>query len=230
MREDLNDRPEIRALRRRAYEELDLAIDQSGGELPSAWLLEGDRDLESLRRLGEPEWQLLVRRQTGKLRCSDPQFPVAAWGDAHRRQDQWFGVSLVLMLIAAAVVLAFLPTPALLILAGLAVALVVVLIWKLARRRKLILGGIALITGAIAFLTVVPEWMLVAGAVLLASGTAYLMAYRAGDAAKDADGKSIALRKQRSRHAASSEAASETHAEQDQSQHEPGDPEPPLLR
>jgi hypothetical protein len=229
MREELNDRAELRALRRRAYRELNLAIDQSGGELPSHWLLEGDRDLESLRKLREPDWQLLVRRQTGRASSTDPQFPGSAWGDPHRRRNEWFGVSLILVVLAVAVLLAFMPVDALRVLAALAVSIAAVLIWSLPRRRVLVLGGIVLIAGVIVASTLVPEWLVVAAMLLLASAGAYVMAQRAGAAAKGADDRSIALRKLRTPTDASAEDTIPTRVEHDEERPKPTDPEPPLL-
>jgi hypothetical protein len=199
MRDDLNDRPHVRALRRCAYEELNLAIDQSGDELPRDWLREGDRDLESLRRLNEPEWQLIVRRQTGDARPEDPQFPGAAWGDPHRRRSEWLAVAVVFVALAVALAMALLPTEAWLGLAGLVAILAFVLIWTLARHRGLILGGLGAIAVVIYALTLVPRWLLIAAALVVASGAAYLMARRADAAAKLADARSIEERKRRAK-------------------------------
>src|SRR4051794_16430636 len=97
--DDLAQRPALRALRRRAYEELNAAVDQSGGRLPPDWLGTGDRALAPLRRLREPEWLLLVRRQTGKAQPGDKQLPGSAWGDPHRRRNEWRAVAVAFVLL-----------------------------------------------------------------------------------------------------------------------------------
>jgi hypothetical protein len=90
----------IRTLRRRAYEELHLAVDTAGPELSSDWLLRGDRNLEILRKPDEPQWQLLVRRHTGQRSPNDPRLPEPAWGDPNRRRNEWFSGAVVLLLAA----------------------------------------------------------------------------------------------------------------------------------
>lgn len=175
VREGVVQRAELRTLRRRAYDELDLAIDQSGGELPHDWLSKGDRDLEPLRRVDEPGWHLLVLRATGHAEKRYPQFPRAAWGDPHRRRDEWFGVAVILVVLAAAVVLAFLPIEALLVLAALGVIGGVALIWALARQRELILGAIVLFAAIVVLLILLPAWAVAALALLVASAGAVAM-------------------------------------------------------
>jgi hypothetical protein len=193
VREDLRQRPELRALRRRAYEELDLAIDQSGGELPRDWLSKGDHDLEPLRTLDEPEWQLLVLRATGPRARRYPQHPGAAWGDPHQQRNEWVGVAVILAIVATVVLVAFLPDDALLVLAALVALSGVGLLWMLARNREVILGAIVLVAGVIFVLTLLPGWLVIVLALFAGSLGAVLMALRARAAAKAAEARAVAL-------------------------------------
>lgn len=197
MRDDLVQKPELRELRRRAYEELNLAIDQSGDELPADWLSKGDRDLASLRDLNEPEWRTLVLRETGRHDPKDPQFPRAAWGDPHRRRNEWFGVALTLGLLAVAVFLALLPEMALLVLAAIVVVAGGALVWAFARRREVILAVALLVAAVIVLIVFVPAGVLAVLALVLAGGGAVAMARRAGALADSADEKAIAVWEQR---------------------------------
>ena len=193
MPDDIRQTSDLRALRRSAYEELNLAIDQSGGQLPGDWLREGDRDLQSLRDVNEPEWMLLVRRQTGKPGPEDPQFPSPAWGDPHRRRNEWAGVSVLLVVIAGIVALAFLPDEGWFVLAGIAVAIVLALVFAAGRHRWLILGGIAVAAVALYGLYLAPRWVPATLILLVAAGAAAVMAVRAHSKAEEAEKRSIAL-------------------------------------
>ena len=146
----------------------------------------------------EPEWLLLVLRQSGEKasRSAVPGRGLGRPAPPAERVVRWFADALVL---AVAVLVAFLPTVALLVLAGLVVLAGMALIWTLARRRGRILGGIALVAVVIVVLTLAPLWVLAAFALLLASATAFVMAQRAAAAAEEADDKSIALWKLRNR-------------------------------
>jgi len=229
MREDLRQSSELRAHRRRAYEELNLAIDQSGDELPSDWLANGDRDLQALRMMEEPEWLLLVRRQSGEKSLKDPQFPGAAWGDPHRRRNEWIMVALALFVLAAAITVSAIPREVWIGLGAVAVVLVLVSIWMLARRRGLILGGILLAGAALWGITEAPVWFRLMLALIVAGCAALYRADRAATLAKAADAKSVALWNRPSKHDGDWEQRPDDGPAQPEPRaSKPTDPDPPV--
>jgi hypothetical protein len=234
MPKDIRQRDDLRTFRRRAYEELNLAVDQAGGELPSGWLRDGDHDLQALRDMEEPEWLLLVRRQTGVARPEDPQFPAAAWGDPHRRRNEWIGIGVVLAVLAALVVIASIPGEVWIVVgivvAVVGLALTLALIFSLTRHRGWVLGGLVLVVAAIYGLTQAPREVPVTLALLAASAGALYMAARAAMAADAADKKSIALwdvrRGEQVPHARNGTVKP---VEPEKTPSKPTDPDPPLL-
>jgi hypothetical protein len=193
MPDDIRQRSELRALRRRAYEELNLAVDQSGDELPSDWLKDGDHDLQALRDMKEPEWLLLVRRQTGAAGPEDPQFPGSAWSDPHRRRNEWLAVGLGLFVLAVIIVVAAIPDEVWIGVGGIAALAGLALIWTLARHRGLILGGIVLAGAAIYGLIQAPTWVRVVIALSAATVAALYRSNRAATLAEAADQRAVAL-------------------------------------
>jgi hypothetical protein len=197
---DPRDLPRIRELRRRAYEELNAAIDKAGGDLPGDWLTAGDPDLQPLRDLGEPEWHVLVRRHTGTTSRDDPKFPEPAWGDPHRRRNEWIGLAAVWLALAAVVVAMFFPGRALLGLAVTAVALVATAVFVPRRRRWLAVAAI-LVAGVVAGVLLYPIGAtLVAAGFVLAAGASLLSAAIVHNEARIADKRSIELRRQHMDH------------------------------
>jgi hypothetical protein len=194
------DHPDVRTLRRRAYEELNAAIDKSGGELPGDWLTTGDPSLQPLRELGEPEWHLLVRRHTG-ARPEQPQLPGPAWGDPHRRRNEWIGAAAVFVVLAALVVVAFFKWWTIAAGAGIAAAIAASATTALlARRNRVWIGLTALLIAALAWLAISrfpAEGTLVTAALMLAAIASGVFAWRVHQEAQSVDELSIAARKRR---------------------------------
>jgi hypothetical protein len=102
------DSKELRTLRRRAYEELNTAIDKAGPELDLGWLTK-DPDLKKLRELGEPEWRVLLRRHGGTSGATDPLLPEAPGGSPERRRNTSlaFGVTSLALAVLSAIFVQF---------------------------------------------------------------------------------------------------------------------------
>ena len=83
---------------RRAFEELNLAVEKAGPELSGDWLARCDPDLERLRASDDPQWQLLVQRHTGVRDRARPQLPEPAWGEPNRRRNEWTFAAVVFSL------------------------------------------------------------------------------------------------------------------------------------
>lgn len=192
-RERPRDNASLRGLRRLAYHELGLAIDQADGELPADWLVSGDQDLRALRALNEPEWRVLQRRSSGKKAEGDLSLPEPAWGDPHRRRFEWAAVGGGALALAAAVVLLFAPILALVIVAIvlLVVSIVVVSLFAPRKTRKVFMTGLLIavavavvVTAIVSFL---PTWTLVAAASAVVGAIASLLSIQSDREARDDD-------------------------------------------
>jgi hypothetical protein len=158
----LPDSHKMRTLRRRAYEELALAIDLSNGDLPANWLSQGDRDLQSLRERDDPEWRFLLMRLSGDEVSGE--FPQPSWGDPHRRLERWGTFGAVLLLAAVAVFVLFAPiwfvgAVAFVLLVG---ALCVAYELGVRTALKAIGAGLVALVAAALLLLVAPPWSIVA--------------------------------------------------------------------
>jgi hypothetical protein len=177
-REDPPDSPELCTLRRRAYDELELAIDLSNGELPAEWLTKGDRDLEAVRDEDNARWKLLVRRVSWTKDPKDLPLPQPAWGDLHRRREELAGLAVLLFWLAIALLALFLPVVVValgaIVIAGVAAYVAAQI---LPRALVLVAGGIVLALVLAAFLALVlPLWAKVAAVLFgacVASGVAW---------------------------------------------------------
>ncbi len=175
----LPDSHEMRTLRRRAYEELALAIDLSNGDLPANWLSQGDRDLQALRDRDDPEWRFLLMRVSGDEVSGE--FPQPSWGDPHRRLERWGTLGAVLLLAAVAVFVLFAPiwfvgaVAFVLLVGGLYVA------YELGARTalKAIGAGLVALVAAAFLLLVVPPWSIVAIVLGLAGVASVVIAVNA---------------------------------------------------
>ena len=196
--DDAEESSELRTLRRRAYEELRVAIDQAGDELPADWLLKGDPDLQSLR--DDPDWQLLARRykrivtQGDTCPPEDTWLPPTVWGDPHRRANEWRALAGVIFACAAGVGLLFAPIWLLLVLAGFLGVLAFIVVAGFApKQTQLRLAVILLIVVAIGVaLYLLPDWLIVLLALVVCAAISLGMARRAANKARVADERSIA--------------------------------------
>lgn len=229
MPDDLRQRPALRAHRRRAYEELNLAIDQAGDELPSDWLAQGDRDLQALRTMEEAEWLRLVRRRTGVKGPKDPMFPGPAWGDPHRRRTEWIIVALALFVLAAVITVAAIPEWVWIGLGAVVGLVALVSIFMLTRHRWLILGGIVLAAAAIYGLEKSPGWFPVMLALIVLGVAALYRSIRAASLANTADVQSVALWNQLSEDDRDGKPVPDAKASEPERASKPTDPDPPLL-
>jgi hypothetical protein len=193
----------MRDLRRLAYEELNLAIDQAGAELPSDWLSGGDRDLDALRAAAEPEWDLILLRQTGDS-ARPLESPGAAWGEPRRRRDEWFGLGFVLVLLGVTTLLLALSDEGWLVLAGIVYVVGAALVLLSGQHRVVFLVAGALPVLTIAWLVLtdpsVPGWLVTGAFVVLLFAAGLGAMYRgqlAHTEATDADAQAVALWKQR---------------------------------
>ncbi|MBE2319413.1 hypothetical protein DVA67_025790 [Solirubrobacter sp. CPCC 204708] len=205
-------RSSLRRLRRRAYAELNLAIDQSGGALPEEWLSEGDRDLQSLRDVAEHEWDLILMRETGTP-AAGGSFPEPAWGNPHRRRIAWYGLAVALVAAAVAVLVDLRIDDRRVLAAAGAMLVVLALATRLIPRLGPLFVLVVVIAGALGLLLVDPsEDIRRAVGPALGFGAAItlalLMARRAGTQADRADKLSIALWQKKQEAANAAAAAS----------------------